>query len=198
MKSFLAILLTLALSLASADSPAPLSSPSGKFHLRLSDPTSLPGSTTPAENEDADATQTLLLSEKGRAPFTITVPEGRCTPHWSVAESYLALAIQTDRANFSLLILRLSDRKSITCDFTALGQQMLQLFEKAGLDDATAALQLCNVRCTPQQCTGTLVSGTAQHTGTLTFAIDFSQHEWTTQGTLIQPRLTATELKFKE
>ncbi len=205
MKTTLALILALAFRLATAEeaaspsTPAPLASPSGKLHLRLGDSTPLPGAIMPVqEREWVEGKQTLVLEEKGRPPFVITAPEGRCTPQWSDDESYLALAIQTDRANFSLLILRLSDRKSITCDFTALGQQMLELFQKAGLDAAAAALQLRNVRCTPQQCTGTLVSGTAQHTGTLTFAIDLPQQEWTPTGTLVQPRLTATELKFKE
>lgn len=209
MKAALAILFALALSLAAAEAPAtsdpPLASPSGKLHLRLGDPAPLPGAITldasvaaRAGEQDAEATQTLVLEEKGRPPFIITAPEGRCTPQWSSDEAYLALAIQTDRARFSLLILRLSDRKSITCDFTALGQQMLELFQKAGLDAAASALQLRSVRCTPQQCTGTLVSGTAQHTGTLTFAIDLPRQDWTPTGTLVQPRLTATELKVKD
>ena len=206
MKATLAtLLLALALPLAAAEEaaspPTPLASPSGKLHLRLGDPTALPGAITPVQEragEEAEATQTLVLEEKGRPPFTITAPEGRCTPQWSDDESYLALAIQTDRANFSLLILRLSDRSSITCDFTALDQQRMELFQKAGLDAAASAFQLTNVRCTPQQCTGILVSGTAQHTGTLTFAIDLPQQDWTPTGTLVQPRLTASELKVKD
>ncbi|MHB1082862.1 MAG: hypothetical protein ACYC67_25935 [Prosthecobacter sp.] len=212
MKATLAtILLSLALPLAAAaaESYTPptstqLASPSGKLHLRLGDTAPLPGAITldasvaAGAGEEKEATQTLVLEEKGRPPFVITAPEGRCTPQWSDDESYLALAIQTDRANFSLLILRLADRSSITCDFTALGQQMLVLFQKAGLDAAGAALQLRNVRCTPQQCTGTLVSGTAQHTGMLTFAIDLPRQDWTTTGTLVLPRLTASELKVKD
>lgn len=201
MPRLLPILLALALPLAAAEeattAPTPLASPSGKLHLRLGDSAALPGAVAPVR-EGEDGTQTLVLEEKGRPPFTITAPEGRCTPQWSDDESYLALAIQTDRANFSLIILRLSDRKSITCDFTALDQQMLELFQKSGLDSAGAALQLRNVRCTPQQCTGTLVTGTAQHTGTLSFAIDLPQQDWTTTGTRVQPRLTATELKVKD
>ncbi|MCX6847799.1 MAG: hypothetical protein NTY98_02660 [Verrucomicrobia bacterium] len=199
MKAALAILLALAFPLAAAESTSPLASPSGKLHLRLGDSTPLPGAIMPVqEREGVEGKQTLVLEEKGRPPFVITAPDGRCTPQWSADESYLALAIQTDRANFSLLILRLSDRSSITCDFTALGQQMLELFQKAGLDAAAAALQLRSVRCTPQQCTGTLVSGTAQHTGTLTFAIDLPQQDWTPTGTLVLPRLTASELKVKD
>lgn len=212
MKAILALLLALALPLAAAAAesytpPAPtqLASPSGKLHLRLGDTAPLPGAITldasvaAGAGEEKEATQTLVLEEKGRPPFVITAPEGRCTPQWSDDESYLALAIQTDRANFSLLILRLSDRSSITCDFTALGEQMLVLFQKAGLDAAGAALQLRNVRCTPQQqCTGTLVSGTAQHTGTLTFAIDLPKQDWTPTGTIVLPRLTASELKVKD
>ena len=211
MKAALAILLALALPLAAAEesssppTPTPITSPSGKLHLRLGDTAPMPGAITldasvaaRAGEEEKEATQTLVLEEKGRPPFTITAPEGRCTPQWSGDESYLALAIQTDRANFSLLILRLADRSSIICDFTALGQQMLELFQKAGLDAAGAALQLSNVRCTPQQCTGTLVSGTAQHTGTLTFAIDLPRQDWSPTGALVQPRLTATELKVKD
>ena len=196
------IILALALPLFSAEEPTPLASPSGKLHLRLGDFTPLPGAATPlaarAGEQDAEATQVLVLEEKGRPPFIITAPEGRTTPQWSSDESHLALAIQTDRATFSLLILRLADRSSITCDFTVLGQQMLELFEKAGLDAAAAALQLTSVRCTPQQCTGSLVSGTAQHTGTLSFAIDLPRQDWTLTGTLVQPRLTATELKVKD
>ena len=168
MKATLAtILLALSLPLAAAEeatsppTPAPLDSPSGKLHLRLDVSLSLPGAITPVQEragEEAEAPQTLVLEEKGRPSFIITAPEGRCTPHWSDDESYLALAIQADRANFSLLILRLVDRKSITCDFTALDQQRLELFQKAGLDAAASAFQLTNVRCTPQQCTGTLVT----------------------------------------
>lgn len=212
MKATLVILLALAFPLAAAAAepaatpPTPLTSPSGKLHLRLGDSAPLPGAITldasvaagAGEAEEKEATQTLVLEEKGRPPFVITAPEGRCTPQWSDDESYLALAIQTDRANFSLLILRLSDRSSITGDFTALGEQMLVLFQKAGLDAAGTALQLRNVRCTPQQCTGTLVSGTAQHTGTLSFAIDLPKQDWTTTGTPVLPRLTASELKVKD
>lgn len=213
MKATLALLLALALPLAtSAESaasslaPAPLASPSGKLHLRLGDTATLPGGITKLDASvaeragvEAEATQTLVLEEKGRPPFVITAPEGRCTPQWSADESYLALAIQTDRANFSLFILRLADRSSIICDFTALGEQRMELFQKAGLDAAGAAFQLRNVRCTPQQqCTGTLVSGTAQHTGTLTFAIDLPQQDWTPTGTVVRPRLTAAELKVKD
>ncbi len=198
------LLLALTLHLAAAESPAhqdaAMSSPSGKLHLRLGDSAPLPGAITPVEEREGEAEtrQTLVLEEKNHLPFSISAPDGRMTPHWSDDESYLALAIQTDRANFSLLILRLSDRKFIICDFTALDQQRLQLFQKAGLDAAAAASQLHNVRCTPQQCTGTLVTGTAQHTGTLSFAIDLAKQEWTPHGTLVQPRLTANELKRQE
>jgi hypothetical protein len=210
------LLLALALHLAAAEAPAhpdaPLTSPSGKLHLRLGDSTPLPGAIVPvAKGEGKGAgdgedypPQTLVLEEKGHPPFTITAPEGRCTPCWSADETYLALAIQKDRANFSLLILRLSDRKSITCDFTLVEQAWAKLLDTSGLTDpeklaaAIGPSQLRSVRCTPQQCTGTLVSGTAQHTGTLTFAIDLAKQEWTPHGTLVQPRLTATELKRKE
>lgn len=109
----LLLALAVQLSAAEAPTPAPLASPSGKLHLRLGDSTPLPGAITPVQEragEDEEATQTLVLEEKGRPPFTVTAPEGRCTPPWSADESYLALAIQTDRANFPLLILRLSDR----------------------------------------------------------------------------------------
>jgi hypothetical protein len=79
-----------------------------------------------------------------------------------------------------------------------------KLLDTSGLTDSeklAAAIgpsQLRSVRCTSQQCTGTVISGTAQHAGTLSFAIDLSKQEWTTPGTLVQPRLTATELKRKE
>lgn len=206
MLRLIAILLALALPLPAAEAPAhqdpPLSSPSGKLHLRHDATASLPGTAAPAEGEYDK--QTLVLEEKGRPPFVITVPEGRCTPCWSADEAYLALAIQMDRANFFLLILRLSDRKSIICDFTPVEQAWAKLLVTSGLTDqerlaaAIGPSQLSSVHCTPQRCTGTVFSGNAKHSGMLAFAIDFAKHEWTTEGAPIQPRLTATELKKKE
>lgn len=204
------LLLALALALVSVEAaaesptPPPFSSPSGKLRLRLSDPTALPGIPTPGKEGEENATQTLVLEGQGRPPFHITVPEGRITPHWSDDESYLALAIQMDRANFSLLILRLSDRKSITCDFTPVGQAWAKRLDNARLTDqeklaaAIGPSQLLNVRCTAQQCTGTVVSGSARFTGAFSFDIDLTQQEWTLDGTLVQPRVTASELKLKE
>lgn len=211
------LLLTLALTLA-AEPPAPppaapapvLTSPGGKLHLRLGDPAAQPGALTAAENgggageQDAEATQTLVLEEKGRPPFRITAPAGRCTPLWSEDESHLALAIQADRATFFLIILRLSDRKSITCDFTPVEQAWKKRLENAGLTDkerlaaAIGPSQLTSVRCTPHQCTGTVISGTARFTGAFSFVIDLAPQEWTTTGTLVQPRLTDTELERKK
>lgn len=199
----LLLLLALALPLAAAEAPAasdlPLASPSGKLHLRLGDSTPLPGAGAPVGDGEEEATQTLVLKEKGRPPFTITAPAGRCTPQWSDDESYLAVAIQTDRANFSLLILRLSDRKSITCDFTPVEQAWKKRLDNARLTDkervaaAIGPSQLSSVRCTPQQCTGTVISGTTQFTGAFSFAIDLTQQEWSTNGTLVKPRLDAAE-----
>lgn len=207
MSRLLPLLLALALPLAAAEeaatTPTPLASPSGKLHLRLGDSAALPGAAAPVR-EGEDGTQTLVLEEKGRPPFTITVPEGRCTPQWSDDESYLALAIQTDRANFSLLILRLSDRKSITCDFTPVEQAWKKRLDNARITDkerlaaAIGPSQLRSVRCTPQQCTGTVFTGTAQFTGAFSFAIDLTQQVWTTTGTPVQPRLTGTEQKVKD
>jgi len=217
MKATLPILLSLALPLAAAEeaasppTPAPLASPSGKLHLRLGDPAPMPGAITldasaaerPGE-QDAEATQTLVLEEKGRPPFVISAPAGRCTPHWSDDESHLALAIQTDRANFSLLILRLADRKSITCDFAPVEQAWKKRLDNAGLTDkerlaaAIGPSQLSSVRCTPQQCTGTVITGTSRFTGAFSFAIDLARQDWTTTGTRVQPRLTDTELKRRE
>lgn len=186
----------------------PTPPPSGKLHLRLGDPAALPGAVTPAENgagePDAESTQTLVLEEKGRPSFIITAPAGRCTPHWSEDESHLALAIQADRATFSLLILRLSDRRSITCDFTPVEQAWKKRLDNAPLTDkerlaaAVGPLQLSSVRCTPQQCTGIVITGSARFTGAFSFAIDLAQPKWTPTGTLVQPRLTTTELKPKE
>ncbi len=206
MKATLAtLLLALALPLAAAEeaaspsAPAPLSSPSGKLHLRLGDSTPLPGAVAPVGDGEEEATQTLVLEEKGRPHFVITAPAGRCTPQWSDDESYLALGIQTDRANFSLLILRLSDRKSITCDFTPVEQAWKKRLDNARLTDkerlaaAIGPSQLSSVRCTPEQCTGTVISGTAQFTGAFSFAIDLTRQEWSTTGTLVKPRLTAAE-----
>lgn len=211
----LLLALALALPLAAAEPPAAgdpqLASPSGKLHLRLGDTAPMPGATTldasaaeRAGEEEKEATQTLALEEKGRPPFIITAPAGRCTPHWSEDESHLALAIQSDRATFSLLILRLSDRASITCDFTPVEQAWKKRLDSAGLtakEKLAAAIgpsQLSSVRCTPQHCTGTVITGSARFTGAFSFAIDLARQEWTPTGTLVQPRLTATELKPKE
>jgi len=165
----------------------------------LGDSTPLPGAVAPVGDGEEEATQTLVLEEKCRPHFAITAPAGRCTPHWSADESYLALGIQTDRANFSLLILRLSDRTSITCDFTPVEQAWKKRLDNARLTDkerlaaAIGPSQLTSVRCTPQQCTGTVIAGTAQFTGAFSFAIDLTQQEWSTTGTLVKPRLTAAD-----
>ncbi len=199
MSRLLPTLLALTLPLAAAEEPAPLASPSGKRHLRLGDSTPLAGTITPVGDGGEEATQTLVLEEEGRPPFAITAQAGRCTPHWSDDESYLALGIQTDRANFSLLILRLSDRSSITCDFTPVEQAWKKRLDNARLTDkerlaaAIGPSQLTSVRCTPQQCTGTFISGTAQFTGAFSFTIDLTQQEWSITGTLVKPRLTAAE-----
>ncbi|WP_300932907.1 hypothetical protein [Prosthecobacter sp.] len=205
---FPTLLLALTLHLAAAEAPAhqdaAMTSPSGKLHLRLSDPTTLPGTPTPGKEGEENATQTPVLEEQGRPPFHLTAPEGRITPHWSDDEAYLALAIQTDRAHFSLLILRLSDRTSITCDFTPVGQAWAKRLDNARLTDqeklaaAIGPSQLLNVRCTAQQCTGTVVCGSARFTGAFSFDIDLTQQEWTLDGTLVQARVTASELKLKE
>ena len=202
MKILLASLLLLTLHRAAAEAPAPMTSASGKLRLRLCDSSTLPRTATPTGKDQR--MQILRLEENDRPPFDITSPEGRCSAHWSDDEKYLALAIQMDRANFSLLILRLSDRKSILCDFTPVDEHWTKLLENAGLTEkeklaaAIGPSQLRNVRCTPQQCTGTVVTGTAQHTGTLSFAIDFFKHEWTSDSAIVEPRVTATELKMKE
>lgn len=189
------LFLLLPLRLAAAAEAAPMTSPSGKIHLRFCDSISVPYEATPAGKDLR--MQVLRLEEKYRSSFFITAPEGRCSAHWSDDEKYLALAIQMDRANFSLVILRMSDRKSILCDFTPVNQQWTKLLKNAALAEkeklaaAIGPSQLRDVRCTPQLCTGAVISGTAQHTATFSFTIDFSKLEWNAQSTLIQPQVIA-------